>query len=339
MAVFAGPQQSPDGLVFNFDCLNSRCTAGDRSFGIPYKDLVSNKNLSYALDGEVLGATYLGGYFQSGVPEGTYSAFSNSSSGNPVYGNYASIQCQVYVAGFPTANQFVSAFNFQGGQYITSGASFTMSTSASSASLFFNNAFIQWSSVLGSYPTQRSSYPFAVECGGNDWMESDPIGIGTQDEPFSIETIVKPNILSSYGVRNLISLRPSLENLNYFNISYDNPLFGSGANFVVTASNGQYSFTDFSITVSELDFYHVVATYSGSAGSHLVRLYINGKSYIANTFGSMGGMSNSRLYVARPPQETVLGRMDLGMLRAYNRELTADEVENAYYATIGKYRT
>ena len=138
---------------------------------------------------------------------------------------------------------------------------------------------------------------------------------------------------------NLYPYLTGLENLNYFNISYDNPLFGSGANFVVTASNGQYSFTDFGITVSELDFYHVVATYSGSAGSHLVRLYINGKSNIANTFGSMGGMSNSRLYVARPPQETVLGRMDLGMLRAYNRELTADEVENAYYATIGKYRT
>lgn len=341
MSVFSGPQSSPKGAVFNFDCLNPRCTAGSRPSGVPYKDLVSNKNLNYALDGRVTFANYVGGYSPSNVPQGTYQAYAILNTGSPNYGNYGNISCTVQVFGFPQATQFAGAFSFNGGAYITNGAAFQMESVASGSNLFFDSTSISWNTTDGSYPTQGSSYPFAVECGGNDWMESDPIGIGTQDEPFSIETIVKP-ILTPSSIKSLISLRSSLTNLNYFDIAYDN-LFGSDAYFMITASNGQYSVTDFGNTISGSDFYHVVATYGGSADGHLVRLYINGKSYIANTFGSMGGMTNSRLYVARSSTVSgglgALAQMDLGMLRAYNRALTSDEVENAYYATIGKYRT
>ena len=114
MAVFAGPQQSPDGLVFNFDCLNSRCTVGDRSSGIPYKDLLSNNFLRYDLDGSVVFASYQGGHSPIiGSPIGYYVA-TYAGGGNPTYGTYSTIQCQYFSYGYPNPN--IGSYAFTGGR-------------------------------------------------------------------------------------------------------------------------------------------------------------------------------------------------------------------------------
>ena len=336
MAVFAGPQQSPDGLVFNFDCLNSRCTVGDRSSGIPYKDLVSNNFMRYDLDGSVAFASYQGGHSPIiGSPTGYYTA-TYAGGGSPAYGTYNTIQCQYFSYGYPNNN--IGSYAFTGGAYITSGSSFQLqSPSSSYSNLFFGNAVTTWSSSVGSYPTQQSIYPFAVEFGGTDWLQSDLVDIGSQNEPFSIETIVRSSAIIPDG-ESIVSLRPSIDSSTYFDISYG---IGAGT-YQVKIKIGPsvtLSYNGLNIFGS---FFHLVATYSGSPG-HVVTLYVNGKLATTSSVFSFN-LSGSRLFVARDADTSFLStgdltRIDLGMLRAYNRALTADEVENAYHATIGKYRT
>lgn len=165
------------------------------------------------------------------------------------------------------------------------------------------------------------------------------LGIDVSTDYYSIEIWFRLNTLPTADYGDNTPIYGDRQGSNYMIFCY--PASGGKSNLGVCYDDSRYNSnhrSTYSISAGEwVQFVHVGIPYSGARGK--LKYYINGEldrsEFISSD--SSGYSVPNTLYVGRDNRYGVNSDLDIGIIKHYGKEITAEEVKQNFYAHKSRF--